>query len=120
MTAREVFGAEPSGVEQRHSQSVAQSHLCRGACSWCEVVRTSLLCDATVENPVCMAGQAAVWLPCHANQHGTQTLDKRQYRVELITLAAVADRQHHIVGRDHPQVTVTGLCWVNEEGRGSS
>ena len=57
-----------------------------------------------------VAGQAAVRAAGHRHQRDRPGgLNRRQDRGELVALAGVGDREHHVAGRDHAEVAVARL-----------
>ena len=88
----------------------------RGAGCRREIERAGFLRHGGVEMDVGVARQRRVRPAGDGDQLGALTLDRGQDVENLHALAGVGDGDHHVVGRDHPEVAVTGFGRMHEEG----
>jgi len=113
--ARKVLGAETAGVEQRHRERVPQRKLRRGAGGRGEVERAGLLRHAVRQHQIGVRRQRRLGPAGHADQRHAQALQGRQDGRQLVALAGVGNRQHHVAAGDHAEVAVAGLGGVDEQ-----
>ena len=117
MRHREVFGGETTGVEQGDRQRIPHRQRGRGRRGGREVHRASLLVDRHVQMDVGHLRHRRVRLARHRDQRRAHALDQRQDRHDLGGFARIADRQYHVLARDHAQVAMAGFTGVDEERR---
>ena len=119
MRAGKVFGLEAAGIQQSHSQCIPHGQLGRGAGRWGQIERASFFFDRAIEHHIGMLCQRGLQTAGHGNERHPQAFEHGQYGHQFIAFAAVRDRQHHIDGLDHAQITVTRLARMDKHGGGA-
>src|SRR5436309_11396184 len=113
---REILGGEPSLLEQRDRERVAEGHRRGRARGGREPERTRLLGHAHIEDDVRGLGEARGRVPADGDERETEPPCRGQERQHLLTLPAVRDRQEQVATHERADVTVAALAGVEEEG----
>jgi hypothetical protein len=113
--AREVLLGESARLEDRDGERIAHRERCGGAGRGREVERAGLGRHAHVERDRGVARQRRGSISGQCDQRDVEALDDRQDGQQLLGLARVRDREHHVAGGDHADVAVHGLARVQEE-----
>ena len=104
-------------LRQRHRQGVAQRQRRGGAGRRRQVHRTRLFRDVAAQRHVGRLAQRRLRVPGHRDQPRADPTNRLEQPDELVRLAAVGQREHHVVGLDDAEVAVNGLGGVQEDRR---
>ena len=117
MQRRELILAEPLADEERHRQRVAHREGGGRARRRHEVHRTGFLGDGAVERDVGGLGERRRGIAGDGDEPRAEAADRFEQPQQLLGLAAVRERNHHVVVADGAEIAVRGLGGVQEPGR---
>src|SRR5690242_4274457 len=108
---------ETTRVEKSDRERVTERERSGRARSRGEVEGAGFLGNPRVQMHVRFLGERGVGVAGQGDELGTLTLDQGNDREQLVRLARIREREHHVLSRDHPQIAVAGFCSVEEKSR---